>query len=53
MYKGLQVVVAGLYVVSQEALNDDINSDAIIKFNITTTMHNVRAVLCVFNVSIV
>ncbi|XP_047509595.1 uncharacterized protein LOC125052670 isoform X1 [Pieris napi] len=49
MYRGLKMVVAGLYLVSTEGLNDDIRSDAELKQNITKTMHNARAVLCLFS----
>lgn len=51
MYKGLKMVVAGLYAFS-EGLNDNIISDETLKVNITHTMHDVRAVLCYFSVSI-
>ncbi|XP_050678971.1 uncharacterized protein LOC126975222 isoform X2 [Leptidea sinapis] len=49
MYKGLKMVVAGLYSISKEGLNDDILADASLKHNITQSMHNVRAVLCLFD----
>ncbi|CAK1555416.1 unnamed protein product [Leptosia nina] len=49
MYKGLKMVVAGLFSISKDGLNDDILSDASLKQNITESMHNVRAVLCLFN----
>lgn len=52
MYKGLKMIVAGLYVFSNEALNANIISDERLKDNITQTMHDVRAVLCYFNVSL-
>lgn len=51
MFKGLKMVVAGLYSITKEGLNDDIFSDASMKHNITESMHNVRAVLCLFDVS--
>ncbi|XP_050348687.1 uncharacterized protein LOC126772377 [Nymphalis io] len=49
MFKGLKMVVAGLYSITKEGLNDDIFSDASMKHNITESMHNVRAVLCLFD----
>ncbi|CAH2084915.1 unnamed protein product [Euphydryas editha] len=49
MFKGLKMVVAGLYSISKEGLNDAIFSDASMKHNITESMHNVRAVLCLFD----
>ncbi|CAG4929379.1 unnamed protein product [Colias eurytheme] len=49
MYKGLKMVVAGLYYISKEGLNDHISSDASLKQNITQSMHDIRAVLCLFN----
>lgn len=52
MYKGLKMIVAGLYAFSTEGLNDNIISDETLKENITQTMHDVRAVLCYFSVSI-
>lgn len=52
MYKGLKMIVAGLYAFSTEGLNDNIISDETLKENINHTMHDVRAVLCYFSVSI-
>ncbi|CAG4975235.1 unnamed protein product [Parnassius apollo] len=49
MYKGLKMVVAGLYAISNEGLNDNIISDESLKGSINLTMHDVRAVLCLFN----
>ncbi|XP_068633984.1 uncharacterized protein [Battus philenor] len=49
MYKGLKMVVAGLYAISNEGLNDNINADESLKESINLTMHDVRAVLCLFN----
>nr|XP_049703754.1 uncharacterized protein LOC110372663 [Helicoverpa armigera] len=49
MYKGLKMIVAGLYVFSNEELNPNIIADESLKENITQTMHDVRAVLCYFN----
>uniref|UniRef100_A0A2A4IZ20 Uncharacterized protein n=1 Tax=Heliothis virescens TaxID=7102 RepID=A0A2A4IZ20_HELVI len=49
MYKGLKMIVAGLYVFSNEELNPNIIADESLKDNITQTMHDVRAVLCYFN----
>ncbi|XP_072932578.1 uncharacterized protein [Epargyreus clarus] len=50
MYKGLKMIVAGLYTVSNNGLNDNVVTvDASVKQNITKSMHNVRAVLCLFN----
>lgn len=51
MYKGLKMIVAGLYTFSQEGLNYNVANDDALKENITRTMHDVRAVLCYFNVS--
>lgn len=52
MYKGLKMIVAGMYAFSKEGLNDNIVSDETLKENISQTMHDVRAVLCYFSVSI-
>lgn len=52
MYKGLKMIVAGMYAFSKEGLNDNIISDETLKENINQTMHDVRAVLCYFSVSI-
>lgn len=52
MYMGLKMIVAGLYKFSKEGLNDNVANDDTLIENINRTMHNVRAVLCDFYVSI-
>lgn len=52
MYRALKLVVAKLYVFANEGLNSNIILDETLKVNITNTMHDVRAVLCFFSVSI-
>ncbi|KOB73713.1 Uncharacterized protein OBRU01_10353 [Operophtera brumata] len=49
MYKGLKMIVAGMYAFSKEGLNDNIVSDETLKENINQTMNDVRAVLCYFS----
>lgn len=52
MYKALKLIVAGLYGFSNEGLNDNIIADESLRDSINNTMHDVRAVLCHFNVRI-
>ncbi|XP_045769197.1 uncharacterized protein LOC123870074 [Maniola jurtina] len=49
MYKGLKMVVAGLYTISEDGLSRDILTDAGLRGNIRSSMHEVRAVLCLFD----
>ncbi|KAJ8723444.1 hypothetical protein PYW08_003356 [Mythimna loreyi] len=49
MYKGLKMIVAGLYSFLNEELNPNLIPDESLKNNINKTMHDVRAVLCHFN----
>lgn len=52
MYKGLKMIVAGLYAFTTEELNAGLISDEPLRDNLTRTMHDSRAVLCYFNVSV-
>ncbi|XP_026743714.1 uncharacterized protein LOC113505292 isoform X2 [Trichoplusia ni] len=49
MYKGLKMIVAGLYAFTTEELNAGLISDEPLRDNLTRTMHDSRAVLCYFN----
>ncbi|XP_063826662.1 uncharacterized protein LOC135076125 isoform X1 [Ostrinia nubilalis] len=48
MYKGLKMIVASLYKLSQSLEHDGISSDEELANNISQTMKDVRAVLCYF-----